>query len=98
MGHYAPEHPYGELPPEWPNPGVDKPITYRYDAFWAVRNCRGPQFGATVDVPELQPSLSSRAYAIATSNKDQYNVTIYYGYPYGNTTSGHSDCGAKLRA
>jgi uncharacterized membrane protein len=75
---------YGELPPEWPNPGRDKPITYRYDAFWAMRNCRGPQVRASLDVPALASSPSTHAYAIATESNGKLNLVIYFGYPYVN--------------
>jgi len=45
---------YGELPPEWPNPGKDRPITYRYNAFWIMRDCRGQQYPVRLDVPALR--------------------------------------------
>jgi hypothetical protein len=89
-GQADPAHPYGQLPPEWPNPGIDKPITYRYDAFWAVRNLRGQQYAATLDVPELKSSLSQRAYALATSDGKQFNILVYCGYPYPSLSNHHS--------
>jgi hypothetical protein len=52
---------YGELPPEWPNPGKDKPITYRYNAFWIMRDCRGPQYEARLEVPALRGSTAGNA-------------------------------------
>lgn len=73
---------YGQLPPQWPNPGKDKPITYRYDAFWLMRDCRGGQFATTLDVPALKSAESHHAYAIATANDKQFNIVAYYGYPY----------------
>ena len=73
---------YGELPPEWPNPGKDKPITYRYNAFWLMRNCRGQQYPVALDIPELKNSESMRAYAIATSDAGRFNIVVYYGYPH----------------
>lgn len=44
---------YGELPPEWPNPGKNKPITYRYNAFWIMRHCRGQQYEVGLKSPQL---------------------------------------------
>jgi hypothetical protein len=81
---------YGELPPEWPNPGKDQPITYRYNAFWIMRDCRGPQYAATLDVPELADAESTHAYAVATSDGKQFNVVIYYGYPCEDLEQGTS--------
>ncbi len=71
---------YGELPPEWPNPGRNKPISYRYNAFWIMRDCRGTQYSATLDGPELNGALSPQAYAVATVKDGQMNVVIHYGY------------------
>ena len=55
---------YGELPPDWPNPGKNKPISYRYNAFWAMRDCRGEQFKTTLTVPALADSQSPRVTAL----------------------------------
>ena len=88
--------PYGVLPPEWPNPGKDKPITYRYNAFWAMRNARGVQHAATLDVPALV-GKSKRAWAIATSNAEQFNVVVYYGYPQPDPASKQQVEKIKLR-
>jgi len=97
---------YGQLPPEWPNPGINKPITYRYNAFWAMRDCRGGQYAVDLDIPQLpyaavaddpveyaervekEVEHSTRAYAVATSNGEQFNIVIYYGYPYINMKDG----------
>lgn len=79
---------YGELPPEWPNPGKDKPITYRYNGFWLMRDCRGPQYAAALDLPELKSAEGPRAYAVASSDGKQFNVVLYYGYPYKNLKAG----------
>lgn len=73
--------PYGVLPAEWPNPGRNKPITYRYNAFWAMRHARGQQHEVTLDIPALKVGEAQRAWAIATSNAEQFNIVIYYGYP-----------------
>ncbi len=81
-GVFKPDSHYGQLPPEWPNPGKNKPITYRYDAFWLMRDCRGGQYAATLDVPALKSAESHHAYAIATSNGKQFNIVAYYGHPY----------------
>ena len=51
----------GELPPDWPHPGRDQPITYRYDAFWAMRDCRGPQFPARRRWTCVRPQASRKA-------------------------------------
>ena len=79
---------YGELPPEWPNPGKNKPITYRYNAFWLMCNCRGPQYAAAIEVPQLKASESTRAWAIATSDERRFNLVLYYGYPYEDPQAG----------
>jgi hypothetical protein len=52
---------YGELPPENPNPGKHKPIPYRYNAFWIMRDCRGAQFEAKLEVPALRGSAAPPA-------------------------------------
>lgn len=105
---------YGELPPEWPNPGKDKPITYRYNAFRIMRDCRGGQYAAELDVPTLRGSTapgaeeyarriatpverSARAYAVATSNGERFNIVVHYGYPYENLTTGERFKALKLR-
>jgi uncharacterized membrane protein len=87
---------YGELPPEWPNPGLDKPITYRYNAFWIMRDCRGTQYATDLSIPALQTSASPRAYAIATSNGTQFNIVIYLGYPYDSSANGKRFNSVKL--
>jgi len=96
---------YGELPPEWPNPGKDNLISYRYNAFWAMRNCRGRQYAVDLNIPALADSvaddpaeyaarvnegtgLSTRAYAVAASDGKQFNVVVYYGYPYTHVSEG----------
>ncbi len=79
---------YGELPPEWPNPGKNKPITYRYNAFWLMRNCRGQQYPVALDLPQLKSSESQRAYALATSDGGRFNVVLYYGYPHEDPQAG----------
>jgi len=56
---------YGELPPEWPNPGKDEPITYRYNAWWIVRDLRGPQCAVDLHVPELAPAVADDPAAYA---------------------------------
>ena len=81
------DKPFGELPNDWPNPGKDKPITYRYDAFWLMRNVRGQQSPATLAVPALQSSASQHAYAIVTNDGTKFNIVLYYGYPYSDPTS-----------
>jgi len=88
---------YGELPPEWPNPGKNKPITYRYNAFWLMRDARGTQSAATVASPELATSPSPRVYAIATSREGRFNVVAYYGYPYVDLASGKSYGSIRLK-
>ena len=88
---------YGELPPEWPNPGKGKPITYRYNAFWAMRDCRGPQYAATIESPELAPGESTRAYALATAEGGRFNIVVYYGYPYANFEKGRTYTKMRLR-
>ena len=88
---------YGELPPQWPNPGKNKPITYRYNAFWAMRDARGPQYAATVEGPELAASESPHAYAIATSSGGQFNIVAYYGYPCASLEKGKSYGRLKVR-
>ena len=71
-----------QMPPQWPMPGISKPLTYKYDAFWIMRNCRGTQYSAQLNVPALKTTPSQYAYAVATSNQKQLNIVIYYGYPY----------------
>ena len=88
---------YGELPPEWPNPGKDKPITYRYNAFWLMRNCRGSQCDVRLYSPELKTSQSKRAYAIATRSGGRLNIVAYYGYPYEDTSKSKSYSKLKVR-
>jgi hypothetical protein len=88
---------YGELPPEWPNPGKDRPITYRYNAFWLMRDCRGPQYAVGLDVPALKDAESRHAYAVATCNGKQFNVVIYHGYPYADRDQGKRYDRLKLR-
>ncbi len=88
---------YGELPPEWPNPGKNKPISYRYNGFWIMRDCRGPQYAAKVDVPALKTAEGPRAYAVATCDGKQYNVVIYYGYPYESQAQGKKFTKLKVR-
>ena len=73
---------YGQLPPQWPNPGLNHPITYRYNAFWIMRNCRGTLYDAKLNIPTLKTSPTPYAYAIATCNGKHFNILIYYGYPY----------------
>jgi hypothetical protein len=91
------DKPYGLLPPEWPNPGKNKPITYRYNAFWAMRHARGTQHQATLDVPALSVGKSTRAYAIATSNDREFSILVYYGYPQPDLASKQSVEKLKLR-
>ncbi len=79
---------YGERPVDWPNPGKNKPVTYRYNGFWIMRDCRGPQLEAQLDVPDLKCSACQRAYAIATTNKGALNVVIYFGYPLADYDKG----------
>ena len=88
---------YGELPPEWPNPGKDKPITYRYNAWWIMRDCRGPQFAADLKSPQLAGSPSTRVYAVATSSGGRFNIVAYYGYPYADLAKGKSYGKIKLK-
>jgi hypothetical protein len=88
---------YGELPTEWPNPGRDKPITYRYNAFWIMRDCRGPQYPVQLDIPAAAEAEGTHAYAVATSNKRQYNIVVYYGYPIESVEKGVSYDKLKLR-
>jgi uncharacterized membrane protein len=78
---------YGELPPEWPNPGIDKPITYRYNGYWIMRDCRGGQFATELKIPDLKGSASPRAYAIATATDKQYNIVVYAGAAYCSTST-----------
>lgn len=56
------------------------PITYRYDAFWILRDCRGPQFPAALVSFELDHALSLHAYAVATCDGNAYNIVVNYGY------------------
>ena len=79
---------YGERPAEWSNPGKGKPVTYRYNGFWIMRNCRGQQLEAQLDVPDLKVSACQRAYAICTTNKGTLNVVIYFGYPLADYDKG----------
>jgi len=106
---------YGELPPEWQNPGRNKPITYRYNAFWAVRDLRGEQYAVKLDVPALpagsvaddpaeyaqrlteEVEQSTRAYAVAASDGEQFNIVIYYGYPYTRIPDGQRFNKLELR-
>ena len=88
---------YGELPPEWPNPGVDKPIPYRYNAFWLMRDARGSQVAATITSPELAASESPRAYSVATVKDGRLNIVIYYGYPYVSLEKGKSYATLRLK-
>jgi uncharacterized membrane protein len=88
---------YGELPPEWPNPGKNKPITYRYNAFWLMRNCRGPQLPVQLDIPELAGAESTHAYAVATCDGKRFNVVIYHGYPYQDLKLGKTYNRLKVR-
>lgn len=76
--------PYGQLPPQWPRPGLNKPITYRYNALWIMRDCRGISYPTVLDVPDMAGGLSPRAYAITTVDGRKLNIVIYYGYPYHN--------------
>ncbi|NNM86968.1 MAG: hypothetical protein HKL95_00440, partial [Phycisphaerae bacterium] len=78
--------PYGQLPPQWPRPGLNRPITYRYNAFWLMRHCRGVAYPTVLDVPALATSPSTRAYAIATCAGGKLNIVIYYGYSYHDVT------------
>jgi uncharacterized membrane protein len=79
---------YGELPPDWPNPGRDKPITYRYNAFWIMRDCRGRQYAAELAIPSLARCESQRAYAAATCDAEQFNIVVHYGYPFPDPAAG----------
>ena len=63
-------------------PRQNKPISYRYNAFWAMRDCRGEQFKTTLTVPALADSRSPRPYGITTVQEDKLNLVLYYGYPY----------------
>jgi len=62
-----------------------------------MRDCRGPQVAARVDVPALAPSASPRAYAIATSRDGRFNIVIHYGYPYANLEKGERYAALRLR-
>jgi uncharacterized membrane protein len=88
---------YGELPPEWPNPGKNKVITYRYNAFWLMRDARGPQFAATVDSAQIASSESTRLWAIATARDSRFNIVAYYGYPYASLKEAKSYGKVRLR-
>ncbi len=79
---------YGALPREWPNPGKDKPITYRYNAFWIMRDCCGKEFAAKIVSPELAAAKGPRAYAVATSDGKQYNLVLHYGYAFSDPKTG----------
>jgi len=70
---------YGELPPEWPNPGKNKPITYRYNAFWAMRDCRGRQYGVELDVPALAGSVAGEPaeYAARLTKPVRHSTRAY---------------------
>ncbi len=87
-GVFAPDANYGKLPPEGPHPGRDKPITYRYNAFWLIRNCRGAQYPASIDAPAFASDRSPRLYAIASHEGPRFNIVTYYGYPYGDPAAG----------
>ena len=87
---------YGQLPPQWPNPGLNKPITYRYNAFWIMRNCRGTRYATKLNIPALKTSPTPYAYAITTSNRKQFNIVIYYGYPYTHLAAGKRYTGLRL--
>ena len=87
---------YGERPPGWANPGKGKLNTYRYNAFWIMRDCRGTQYKVDLQIPEFKRSPSQRSYAIATSDGQQFNVVLYYGYPYINPQTGQDYNSIKL--
>ena len=87
---------YGQLPPEWPNPGKFNPITYRYNAFWAMRDCRGTQYAVELKVPDVENADSHRAYGVATCNGKQFNIVAYYGYPYQSLQKGKAFNTLKL--
>ena len=88
---------YGELPPEWPNPGKNKPITYRYNAFWLMRNCRGPQLPVRLDIPALAGAESTHAYAVATCDGKRFKLVVYHGYPYEDLKLGKTYSKLKVR-
>jgi uncharacterized membrane protein len=88
---------YGERAPGWPNPGKDKPITFRYNAFRVMRDCRGSQYAATLAAPDLAGAEATRAYAVATCDGKQFNIVAYYGYPYTDLAKGAVYKSLKVR-
>lgn len=86
----------GDLPPEWPNPGKDKPITYRYNAYWIMRDCRGPQYPVKLDCPEIAASPSSHAFGVATCDGKKFNIVIDYGYAYQDLQKGREYQSLKI--
>jgi uncharacterized membrane protein len=103
---------YGELPPEWPNPGKDKPITYRYNAFWIMRDYRGPQFDTKMEVPALRGAVAANAAeyaervakpvdlstrAYAVASCDGKQFNVVVHYGYAAADAGKGETYGKLK-
>ena len=78
-------------------PRHHKPITYRYNAFWLMRDCRGPQYPVKLSVPEMADAETTHAYGVATCDGKQFNIVLYYGYPYEKLAEGKSIGKLKVR-
>ena len=46
-----------------------------------MRDARGQQHETKLEVPALDVGQAKRAWAVATSNDEQFNIVVYYGYP-----------------
>jgi hypothetical protein len=71
-----------QLPPQWPDPAQSKPLTFKYNAFWIMRNCRGKQYATKLSVPVLKTTPSHYAWAVTTRKGNRLNIVVYYGFPY----------------
>ena len=78
-------------------PGKNKPITYRYNAFWLMRNCRGHNCPSGSTSPALAGAESTHAYAVATCDGRRFNVVVYHGYPYEDLKLGKTYSKLKVR-
>ena len=65
-------------------------MTYRYNAFRIMRDCRGAQCRTTLASPELATSPSPRAYAVATCNEGVFNIVLHYGYAWTDLAQGRT--------
>ena len=86
-----------QLPPQWPDPAQSKPLTFKYNAFWIMRNCRGTQYATQLNVPVLKTTPSHYAWAVATRKGKRLNIVIYYGFPYTDVATAKRYTALRIR-